>query len=65
VGHSAPFGDLLFERGAFLAQDKLLRSEDAFDGRSNLAANCRVLRGEIELGHWLRLKGDLWLCGHG
>jgi hypothetical protein len=49
---STLFGDLSFERGAFLAQDKLLRREDVFDGRSNLGANCGVLRGEIELGDW-------------
>jgi hypothetical protein len=65
VSHPAPSGDLSFERGAFLAQDKLLRSEDSFDCHSNLVANCCVLRGEIELGDRVRLGENLRLCGHG
>jgi hypothetical protein len=41
--------------------DELLRCHHAIDGRSNLGANRRILRGEIELGHWLRLGGNLRL----
>jgi hypothetical protein len=61
---AAEFGDFLFERGAFSAEDELLRLENLFDGRSNLGPNCRVLRREIELWHRIEQGSGLWVRGH-
>src|SRR5207302_11118407 len=52
VSDSAELGDFFFQRGAFAAQDELLRWHHALDGRSNLVADGSVLCGEIQLRHW-------------
>jgi len=54
VSDAAELGDFLFERGAFAAEDKLLRGHHALDGRSNLGTDHRVLRGKIKLRHGLQ-----------
>ena len=65
MSDTAEFGDFLFQRRAFAAQHKLLRSHDALGSRSNLCADGSVLRGEIQLRHGLERGSDLWLRGHG
>ena len=53
VSDATELGDFLFQRGAFAAQDELLRDHHAVDGGANLGADGGVLCGEIELRNGL------------
>src|SRR5712692_8061554 len=59
VSDAAEFGDFFSLRGAFASQDKLLGGHHALDGGSNLSADGGVLRGEIELRHGIKRRGNL------
>lgn len=64
VSNTAEIGDFRFQSGAFAAEDKLLRSEYALDGGSNLTANDSELGREIELRHRLRGRVGLRMAAH-
>ena len=64
VRDAAQRGDLPFQSGAFASQDKLLRGKHAIDGRSNLRANRRILRGQIKLRHRFGNGIELWGRAH-
>ncbi len=62
--YTAELRDFLFKRGAFAAQNELLRRENSFDGGSNLRADGRVLRREIKLRHGIEQGSGLWVRAH-
>ena len=64
VSDATELGDLFFERHAFAAQHKLLRGHHTLDGRSNLAADRGVLRGQIKLRNRFGKGIGLWRCAH-
>ena len=61
---AAELRDFLFERGAFAAQNELLRRKNSFDRGSNLRPNRRVLCREIELRHRVKQRSGFLLRAH-
>jgi hypothetical protein len=64
VRYAAKLRDFPFKRGAFTAQNELLRRQYAFDGGSNFRPNGRVLCRKIELRHGLQQGTGLWVRAH-
>jgi len=62
--HAAELCDFRFQCGAFAAQNKLLRRQNAFDRFADFSANGCVLCGQIELRNRFKRSGSGCIGAH-
>src|SRR5208282_3046892 len=62
--HATELRDFCFKRGAFAAQNKLLRCKNVFNCGAAFRANRSVLGRKIELRYGIEQGSGLWVRAH-